>query len=94
MATFSYEALDKTGKAIKGTVEAENIDLARADVKGKGFMLLDLKEQGALNKEIKIDIGGKPKPRDLSVFCRQFVSMIRAGVTIIDTLRMLQKIKS
>lgn len=89
MATFSYEALDKTGKAIKGTVEAENIDLARADVKGKGFMLLDLKEQSALNKEIKIDIGGKPKPRDLSVFCRQFVSMLRAGVTILDALKML-----
>lgn len=89
MATFSYEALDKTGKAIKGTVEAENIDLARADVKGKGFMLLDLKEQSALNKEIKLDIGGKPKPRDLSVFCRQFVSMLRAGVTILDALKML-----
>ncbi len=89
MATFSYEALDKTGKAIKGTVEAENIDLARADVKGKGFMLLDIKEQSTLNKEIKLDIGGKPKPRDLSVFCRQFVSMLRAGVTILDALKML-----
>ncbi len=89
MATFAYEALDKTGKALKGTVEAENIDLARADVKGKGLMLLDLKEQGALNKEIKLDIGGKPKPRDLSVFCRQFVSMLRAGVTILDALKML-----
>lgn len=89
MATYSYEALDKTGKAIKGTVDAENIDLARAEVKGRGLMLLDLKEQGALNKEIKIDIGGKPKARDLSVFCRQFVSMLRAGVTILDALKML-----
>ncbi len=89
MATFAYEAMDKKGAAVKGTVEAENIDQARNEVKGKGLTLLDIKEQGALNKEIKLDIGGKPKPRDLSVFCRQFVSMLRAGVTILDALKML-----
>lgn len=42
-----------------------------------------------LTKDINIDIGGAPKPRDLSVFCRQFVSMTKAGVTIIDALKML-----
>ena len=89
MATFAYEALDKKGATVKGTVEAENIDLARAEVKNQGVTLLDIKQQGALNKEINIDIGGKPKPRDLSVFCRQFVSMLRAGVTILDALKML-----
>ena len=89
MATFAYEALDKKGATVKSTVEAENIDLARAEVKNQGVTLLDIKQQGALNKEINIDIGGKPKPRDLSVFCRQFVSMLRAGVTILDALKML-----
>ena len=89
MANFMYEALDKKGNAVKGTVVAENIDLARASVKEQGITLLDIKEQGALNKEIKIDIGGKPKARDLGVFCRQFVSMLRAGVTILDALKML-----
>ncbi len=89
MATFAYEAMNKQGGALKGTIEAETIDAARAEIKGKGLTLLDLKEQSALNKEIKLDIGGKPKPRDLSVFCRQFVSMLRAGVTILDALKML-----
>lgn len=89
MANFMYEALDKKGNAVKGTVVAENIDLARAQVKEQGVTLLDIKEQGALNKEINIDIGGKPKARDLGVFCRQFVSMLRAGVTILDALKML-----
>lgn len=89
MATFAYEAIDKKGNAVKGTIEAENIDLARAEVKNQGVTLLDLKEQGALNKDINIDIGGAPKPRDLGVFCRQFTSMLRAGVTILDALKML-----
>lgn len=51
--------------------------------------VMELKEQSVLTKDINIEIGGKPKARDLSVFCRQFVSMIRAGVTILDALRML-----
>ena len=89
MASFAYEAIDKKGNAVKGTIEAENIDLARAEIKSQGVTLLDLKEQNALNKDINIDIGGAPKPRDLGVFCRQFVSMLRAGVTILDALKML-----
>lgn len=89
MATFAYEAIDKKGNAVKGSVEAESIDLARAEIKNQGVTLLDLKEQSALNKDINIDIGGAPKPRDLGVFCRQFVSMLRAGVTILDALKML-----
>lgn len=89
MASFGYEALDKTGKVVKGSVEADNLDFARNEVKKMGMTVIEVKEQGALSKDINIEIGGKPSPRDLSVFCRQFVSMLRAGVTIMDALKML-----
>lgn len=89
MASFGYEAIDKAGKTVKGSVEAEGLEKAREEVKKKGLTPLSIKEQGVLDKEINIQIGGKPKPRDLSVFCRQFVSMLRAGVTILDALKML-----
>lgn len=89
MASYGYEAIDASGKTVKGSVEAENMDKARSDLKNQGLTVMDLKEQSLLTKDINIDIGGKPKARDLSVFCRQFVSMIRAGVTILDALRML-----
>ena len=89
MASFAYEAIDKSGKTVKGSVEADSLEKARESLKTQGMTPLDIKAQSALNKDINIDIGGKPKPRDLSVFCRQFVSMNRAGVTILDSLRML-----
>lgn len=44
-----------------------------------------------LEKDVKLSFGRKVKPRDLSVFCRQFVSMIEAGVTVIDALGMLEE---
>ena len=89
MANFSYEAINKAGKTVKGSVEADNAERARDEVKKLGYTPLEIREQGVLDKEININIGGKPSPRDLSVFCRQFVSMIRAGVTLLDSLKML-----
>lgn len=89
MASFGYVALDKSGKEIKGTIDADSIDLARQELKAKDVTLLELKEQTLLSKDINFDFGGKPTPRDLGVMCRQFTSMTRAGVTIIEALKML-----
>lgn len=91
MASFGYEALNSAGKQVKGSIEAETLEQARQELKKQGLVILDLGSQSLLNKEINIDIGGWPKPRDLSVFCRQFVSMSRAGVTIVEGLKMLSE---
>lgn len=89
MASFGYEAINNIGKAVKGSIEADDMDRARQELKKQGLTIVSITEQGLLSKDIKIDFGGKPKARDLSVFCRQFVSMVRAGVTITDALQML-----
>lgn len=89
MATYGYEIIDKDGKIKKGSIDAESMDKAKADLKGQGMTVISLTEQSMLTKDIEIDIGGKPTNRDLSVFCRQFVSMTKAGVTIVEAMRML-----
>lgn len=89
MATYGYEIIDKEGKIKKGSIDAESMDKAKADLKGQGMTVISLTEQSMLTKDIEIDIGGKPTNRDLSVFCRQFVSMTKAGVTIVEAMRML-----
>lgn len=91
MASYGYEAIDKAGKIVKGSVEADNEEKAKFEVKQQGLTLLDLKAQSALTKDINIEIGGYPKPRDLSVFCRQFVAMTKAGVSILEALKMLSE---
>ncbi len=91
MASFGYEAINSAGKAIKGSIEAEDAAKVKQELKKQGLVVVSVTEQSALTKDIKIDIGGKPKARDLSVFCRQFVSMVRAGVTITDALQMLSE---
>ncbi len=89
MAAYGYEALNSAGKEIKGSVEADNIEAARQALKKQGIQVISIKPQSALTKDINIKVGGYPKPRDMSVFCRQFVSMTKAGVTISEALKML-----
>ncbi len=89
MAAFGYLAVDKTGKEVKGTIDADSLELARAEARRKELTLVSIKEQSVLSKDLNLDIGGKPKARDLGVMCRQFVSMTRAGVTLIEALKML-----
>lgn len=91
MASFGYVVMDGAGKESKGSIEADSIELARQELKKQGNTILDIKEQSILNKDLNIKIGGWPKPRDLSVWCRQFVSMSKAGVTIIESLKMLSE---
>ena len=91
MASYGYEALNGANKQVKGSVEADNIEIARQELKKQGYQVISIKPQSMLSKDINIKVGGWPTPRDMSVFCRQFVSMTRAGVTISEALKMLSE---
>ena len=92
MAQFSYKVLDKAGKTKKGNIEAENIEKARAQLKSQGYSIVDLGEASALSKDINISFGKKKvKVRDLGVFCKQFKSILQAGIGIVDALEMLSQ---
>jgi len=89
VADFTYLAIDNKGKEKKGTIQAENKGEAAAQIKKNEMTLIRIEEANILTKDIEFSFGSGIKIRDLSVFCRQFISMINAGVTIIDALEML-----
>lgn len=89
MADWGYVAIDKSGKEIKGSKTADTEEQVSRELKSQGLIIVEIKEQNALSKDIELDFGGKPTPRDLGVFCRQFASITRAGVTILQALQML-----
>lgn len=91
METFSYKAVDASGKDVKGTVDAESRDEAVRKIKEQGFLPVSVGKQGALDKDVDISFIGKKKvpARDMSVFCRQFASILKAGVSVINALEML-----
>lgn len=89
MATYGYVAIDKSGKEVKSSMEGDNEAAVSSLLKKQGLIPLEIKPQNALTRDINIDIGGKVTSRDLSVMCRQFVSMVKAGVTILESLKLL-----
>lgn len=90
MAQYSYKIIDKAGKTKKGTIEAESIDKARNSLKAEGS-ILSLEEASAFNKDLNISFGKKKKVkvRDMGVFCKQFKSILQAGIGMVDALDML-----
>lgn len=51
MAQYNYKAMDKNGKAKKGSIEAINLDKAKEKLKSEGLIVQDIKEQGAGKRE-------------------------------------------
>ena len=85
MAKYSFKVVDSAGKSQKKTVEAKSEEAARAKLKSDGYSVAGVgKEVGGKKK-----VGGKVTDRDLSVFCKQFAAVLRAGVPIISALDMM-----
>lgn len=90
METFAYTAVGSDGREKKGSISAETRDAAAKAVKDQGLMPISITKQGAFDKDISFSVGKKKvKIRDLSVFCRQFSSILKAGVNVINALGML-----
>lgn len=89
MAGYSYVAIDAYGKEIKGKMEAPDQDRVYHTLKAEGMFPVTIKQLGILQKDINIQLSNPIKPRDLSVFTRQFVSILHAGVPIVAALDML-----
>jgi len=87
MSTFAYTVRDKTGKVVKGTLEGDNRENVSAKLRQTGYIILSLDEKsGGLNFNI---FAGKVKAKDLTIFSRQFATMINAGLSLTKCLGIL-----
>lgn len=87
MAKYDYRAIDANGKIKKGTIEANSEETAKSKLRSQGLNITEFgtSSQIELGKIFK----GKVKNKDLSVFCKQFAAVLRAGVPVISALDML-----
>jgi len=98
MATYNYVAKDALGKVITGTSEAENEQILVRRLREKGYWVQKVNPaRGAAQPKAKGAAGGggmvfgRVSGRDLSVFCRQFATMIDAGVSLVRCLTVLEE---
>ena len=90
MAIFLWEGKTAQGRVLKGELEASNLEAVFAILRDRRIRPIPnrIREKGrGLDTEIKIPgFGERLKARDLSVFTRQFATMIDAGLTIVQCL--------
>ena len=98
MATYSYVAKDALGKVITGTSEAENEQILVRRLREKGYFVQKVssaRAAAAPKPTAKRKGGGfslgRVTGRDLSIFCRQFATMIDAGVSLVRCLAVLEE---
>lgn len=89
MATYKYAVRDKVGKVVKGKLEGESKDAVQAKLTQMGYIILELDQQGGLASLNEITFGTGVKPKDVSIFARQFSTMIDAGLSLTKCLSIL-----
>lgn len=89
MAEYTYTAINGAGRQVKGNILAESEAHAVDKLRNQDLYPTKISTANILNRELDINFGKVVSSRDLSVFSRQFVSMLSAGVTIVSALEML-----
>lgn len=90
MKRFNYKAKDKFGKLVKGEVEAVNDVFAAKLVRGKGLLVLSIKQIHESPITFIRNLKNRITPSDVSTFTRQLATMVNAGLPITESLIILK----
>lgn len=87
-STFAYKVRDRSGKVISGAIEAESAQAVASKLRSMGYIVLEIAEK---KEGLTFSFGfrKKVKLKDLTVFSRQFATMINSGVSITRALAIL-----
>lgn len=94
MPLYEYKGVGDSGKATKGTIEADSPKTARLRLKQKGIYTTDISERkgdlaGAnekLGKKVVRFGSGKVKGKNLTLMVRQMATLIRARIPLDEAL--------
>jgi len=93
MLNFEYKGISY-GKYVEGEIEALNNAEAAHKLKEQKVIITKLKETKKKKPVVKKDkksfsFGTGIKAQEILIFCKQFATMLRAGLPVLNTLEML-----
>jgi len=93
MPVYTYRARDRSGKIVTATMEASTEREVAAALRDKGMFVAEIKPPArGLNMEIKMPAWlDAPGLRDVTIFSRQFATVIAAGLPVVQSLNILQR---
>lgn len=100
MAAFEYTAMDARGKNVKGVLEGDNARQIRQQLRDKALTPLQVSEassqpdQGAAGgskKKVKLTVGARMSPTDLTLVTRQLATLVKSGMPIEKALHSVSR---
>jgi type IV pilus assembly protein PilC len=91
MSTYAFRAVDVAGIPSRGEVEAESKAHVSEQLRQRGLIVLDVSQKAeAFRLESILDRFRRVSQRDLSVFSRQFATLIASGMPMLRSLHTLE----
>jgi len=89
--TYAYKVRDKAGNLVTGELIGDNEGLVMRKLREMGYTPIEVNRAGrGLRMEINLR-PGRVKMKDLSVFSRQFATMVNSGLPILRALSILSE---
>lgn len=86
---FKYKAVTQSGQNVEGTFQASSESEVVAMIRDNNHLPISIERDIAADAQIQL-FAPKVKKKDLAIFCRQFYTMINAGLGIVKCLEILE----
>jgi type IV pilus assembly protein PilC len=91
MAAFAYSAINAQGLELTGELHAPDLDAAKEQLRARGMLPSALSEVKTTKAQGVGAAFRKVKPKSLQVFSRQFATLIESGVSLVQSLVILEE---
>lgn len=88
---FKYKAVTESGEIVEGTFEGENSQEVLSMLRGNNCLPISIVETKKDKIETNKIFSSLVNKKDLAIYCRQFYTMLDSGISIIDSLDILEK---
>lgn len=90
--TFDYQVKNDSGKVIKSSFDAKSISEVEAFLLNEGYEIIKIEPRKKISLDMNITLfGTKLKTGELSFALTQLSTYIRAGIPLVDSVRILAK---
>lgn len=90
MSTYAFKALDLSGIAQRGELEADDKQAVAAQLRGKGLIVVDIEEHKSAEAADILARFRRVKSSELTVATRQLATMISSGMSLLRALYVLE----
>src|ERR671914_2114412 len=91
MATYAFKALDLSGAATKGEMEAGDKQAVAAQLRSKGLIVVDIEEQAPASAGDILARFRRVKADELVIATRQLATMVNSGMSLLRALYIIEE---